>query len=271
MNLNKETKITFHTREGHKTSTVGEFFEQSNFANEAEYMAFLQDCLETGHATVKEDRSKDDTFAERVSKTIDAIHGKEQVDQDMHEERYGNNADDMIKDVKLTARSMSDAERIVDRLISVYNINEELVGYSKKGTVITVTIDEVHYKIFNKIKSEFVIKTVAQVTNRIIRDTVESAGTLAGIAVEQIAVPTFQLGAKVATDVASSAVKNVVRVGAFAATELMVGTKNTITSVVNDPETTRLRGALADTFSTMRKSMRKKGRSWGSGFGVSVG
>lgn len=268
-NITMDTIIRVNAKGGTQEGAVKDFYNTDDFESQEEFMSFIHDALDTGHAFVKDTKKND--FHERVERNADFIRGKESVNQDLHDERYGTNPDDIVKDVKLSARSYSDAERIMDRLMTVYNINEDLIAMSKKGKEITITVEEVHYKIFNKIKMEFMLKTINRAVNNFTRDTVENLGTTAGIVAETLVVPTLQLTAKTAVNTTNAAIKAGTRVASYAATELVDGAVKTFTSIATDPETARLKGTIAESASRIKKLLNKKGKSWGAGFGVTVG
>lgn len=222
--------------------------------------------IQTGHAVIIDQRSKEDIMADKIASELGAIKYAQDIRQD-HEDRLSYRQDDLgfHKKVGFPAKSIIHAQEIINFINQNYNIDPDTVGMEVKGKNVQVIITECPVKVYQSLSKNLAVQRATEYVTSTVEKTAKTAMNGVDLAIGSVGVPVAKTAIKTTTKVAKSVLGFGAKICGIAIGETIKATRELAEDITTDIHLAEARGEVIDGMHTIKRtvSQSRAGKSFG--------
>lgn len=262
--LSLESLIEFKYKGQFKRSKVIDMTPQG--VDPEEFLETVAAWIQTGHAVIIDQRTKEDIMADKIAAELGAIKYAEEIKQD-HSDRlsYGQDNLGSYSKVSFPAKSIIHAQEIISFINQNYNIDEDTVGLEVKGKTVQVIITNCPIKVYQSLSKTLTVQRATEFVTNSVEKTAKTAVNTVDLAIGSVGIPVAKTAIKTTAKVAKSLLGFTAKVAGIALGESIKATRELSEDVKTDIHLAEARGEVIEGMHAIKRTVNqsKVGRGYG--------
>lgn len=265
--LNMNSIIDMKINGGVERRALKDMYNPDIYGTPDDFLAFINAWIQTGRAViVKPTQSAEADTADKIAQELLNVQRAKDIQADeVARQNYNMNKLGVYKKVGFPAKSLMDAQDMINMILKNYNLSSEQVGVEMNGNKILVTIVQCPVKVYSSLDRMFGIKRAGESISNTVNKTANTVINTADITLNSVAAPIAKTTITTTTKVAKSLFGLGAKLAGIAVSEVVKGTKQCITEIANDTSIQEAKGEVTEGIHSIKRFANEKHFVGGNG------
>lgn len=258
--LDENTLVDFHLSRGEiKRVKLGDLVGENKFSVLKDAIAYTENFIQAGRAFVVDTRNQVQTTEDKVFAELTAVNTAKQIESDRRDKvYYRDTVNTQLVKCAFKAKSLFDAQEIMQRLLKNYNIKQENIEIGMKNSNYYVKVVDCPYRIFDKMNRSLAVRNGVEEVAGFVERTADSAVNGTDMVLNDLAVPVAKTAIKTTAKVGKGIVGLVAKLGGIAVAEITRSTKECVNEIRTDGYIAEAKGEVLDGVHSIRRAIGNK-------------
>lgn len=253
--LTMQTVIDFKFKGSSERKALSDIYNEDVYGSQEEFFAFIEAWIQTGRAKIVDShKSKEEEMADAIAQELMAVQKAKTIEQDREDRvNYKSGAHGYYGKVGFPAKTLLDAQEMMQQLMRNFNLKQEQLGVEMQGTSILVTITNCPVKTYGSIERAFGFKRATEAISGVVDKTAKTAINVTDMTLNNVAVPVAKTAIGTSAKVAKSLFGFGAKLAGIAVGEVTKATKQCVDEIKNDGYIAEAKGEVIDGVHSMRR------------------
>ena len=264
-NLTEETKICFNINGGGKQEVLlKDLLASSEIEDREQAMAAVEAFLDTGRATIVEEKTPLEKTIDDIAKELKAVNQSKMIQEDREERfNYKDNQSPIQELVRYKCKSILHAQEIMQMMMKNYSLKPEQIELSSTAEGIYVYVHNIPYKTYEKIDRALGFRDGAEALTNTVERGARGVVNTSELVLNNVGVPVAKTAITTTTKVAKSVVGLGAKLIGIAIGEVTKSSKECINEIRTDGYINEAKGELLDAKHSIAKALNNRTRTIG--------
>jgi hypothetical protein len=254
--IDMDTMVRFTFKGAEKITTLKDMYDEDEYGTEEEFFDWIQAWVQTGRAHIVKNQNKEADMADKITEELMHVKKAKAIEEDRIDRQHYNDGNlGYYKKVAFPAKTLLDAQELMQMFMKNFNLKEDQLGVEMKGRDVIVTIEKCPIKTYAKIERALGYKRATEVISDTVDKTAKSIVDVTDMTANNIVVPVAKTAISTTAKVGKGLFGLVAKLGGITVSEVTKATKQCVTEIKNDGYILEARGEVIDGVHAVRRSM----------------